>query len=65
MKPALSQCILMEAIISKMDCEISMLMGYYHTIKNIGPKRLSPTSGLMGTFSCVDGGKGQYVMLDN
>lgn len=32
---ALSQFILMEEIITKMNCEISMLMAYYHTIESI------------------------------
>lgn len=33
--------ILMEAIIEKMNCKISMLIGYSHAIKYIGPKRPS------------------------
>lgn len=31
----------MEAIILEMNCEISMLMGYYHKVKYIGPRRVS------------------------
>lgn len=66
MKAALSWFILIEAIIAEMNCEISMLMAYYHTIKYIGPKRLFfSTSSLMGTFPCVEGGKEQYITPDN
>lgn len=48
MRAALPQFILMEAIIAKMNCEISTLMGYYHAIKYIGPERLSSHQWLDG-----------------
>lgn len=41
MKGTLSHFILMEAIIVKINYEISMLMSYYHTITYTGPKRIS------------------------
>lgn len=43
-----------------------MLIGYYHTIKYIGPKRPSSNTGsLMEAFPCVEDGKEQYVVFDN
>lgn len=49
MRTGLSWFILIEAIIAKMNYEISMLMGYYNTY--IGPKRLSSYQGLDGNIS--------------
>lgn len=58
--------ILMEAIISRMNCEISMLMGYYRSQSStLVPNGFLLPSGLIGMFPRVGAGKEQYKMLHN
>lgn len=63
-KAVMFQIILMEAIISRVDCKISILIGYYRTMEYITPKRLPSSRWHDGNIPMCWRWEEQYVILD-